>query len=199
MREILESPEKKLAADIAGAMRGLWGKPGKRRMLARIATHERQFEAWWKFELASHLWALYDTTSLSTFVEAFDRADVVLGIEHDNRLVRSAPTCVPIELKTVGTFWGPTANKAFSETGKKRLEREMEQIDERGGKPFAMLALLITHAGEPDARLPSYVALARALGEKHGLQVLVDDELSLPAPAKGLKASAHQLVWISPG
>ena len=80
--------------------------------LSRIAVHGRQFEAWWKWELATFLSELAENTGTAVFVESHARADIVLANE---KFIRGASqvddqgfVCIPIELKTTGTWWGST-------------------------------------------------------------------------------------------
>jgi hypothetical protein len=43
---------------LADAFRSVWSDPRRLKTLGRIIVHERQFENWWKFEVATHLWEL---------------------------------------------------------------------------------------------------------------------------------------------
>lgn len=100
---------------LADQFRSLWESAERRRTFGRIITHERQFEGWWKFELATHLWELAEELGAHVWVEQDARADIVLAGAKDDAATRidlSGTPRVPIELKTVGTFW-TSADKAW--------------------------------------------------------------------------------------
>lgn len=192
------------------AFRELWSADSTRsRTLARLVRHERQIEAWWKCELAAHLWDYAAKVDEEAYVwmEAPKRADIAIARGTSNKKGLLVPatsdgrTVIPIELKTVGTFWGGGSGieKAYREQGKKRLEHDM--IDARDGRrpahPFSVVALLVTHAGtRGDAVLDQYLRRARELGEQHGLIRVLDEAIPLPSMPDEPSA-AHQLVWTS--
>jgi hypothetical protein len=129
-----------LAGKLAEVLSHMWREGDRAAVLSRIVFHERQFEAWWKFELATYLWDFVERTQpgLTVFIESFDRADVALGHATERGLFdyASSPR-IPIELKTIGTFW-QNPGKAFQEAGKKRLEQDMKDLAEglRNVDPF---------------------------------------------------------------
>src|SRR4051812_26907157 len=177
------------------ALRSLWtgdDGPRRRRTLARLAQHERQLEAWWKCELGAHLWDHADHFGDGTYIwlESLDRADITIatGTELKKRLAidPKGMICIPIELKTVGTWWGRSASaigKALDEKGKKRLSEDMRQLVGRGrrARPFGAVGLLVTHLGQgSDPVFRAYLDYALELGREHELEVLVDDAIELP-------------------
>jgi hypothetical protein len=189
-------------------MRTMWGLDVARgKTLARLTQHQRQCEAWWKCEVATHLWDFSNQFGPDTYVwlEACDRADIVLatGAYRAGKLERvtSGAVCIPIELKMVGTFWGRhNIKKAYSERGKKRLEQDMRdaRLRRRSARPFAAVGLLVTHVGvKTDSVLELYLQYARKLGEKHRLELVLDEGVSLP-PAADEPVCAHQCLWITP-
>lgn len=195
------------------ALRSLWTADDgvhRRRTLARLAQHERQFETWWKCELGAHLWDHVDLFGEGTYVwlEAHDRADITIATGRESRkrlaIDPKGAVCIPIELKTIGTWWGTSESaieKALDEDGKKRLSEDMRQLVERGRrtKPFGAVGLLLTHVGQAtDGVFGEYLDCARRLGQKHTLEVLVDEAIDLPAQG-GQCAAAHQIFWITPG
>jgi hypothetical protein len=180
-----------------------WNDERRRRTVARAAVHERQFEGWWKIELAAHLWETAAELDCYVFVEAHDRADLVLGEKgaSTRAIVPHGKVCVPIELKTSGTFWNDP-RKAFCEPGKKRLWDDMNDAREmrRTAEPFPVVALLLTHKGhENDARYERFKAAARELGRERGLLQVLDEAVPLPDPGHDAgPAHAWQMVWIAP-
>lgn len=95
------------AAQLAEAFRSTWSEPHRLKTLGRIVVHERQFENWWKFELASHPWELAEELGIYVWLEADGRADIVLAHARDDQEMAidlSRAPRVPIELMTVGTF-----------------------------------------------------------------------------------------------
>lgn len=182
----------------------MWKDPARCKTLARIAFQRRQFENWWKFEVATHLWELAAQEKVDVFMESLQRADVVLARQKIASGRVSPDTghslCVPIELKTVGTWWGAAnINKAYGETGKKCLAEDMDTArrGERPAKPFAAVALLITHeqALGPDI-FRAYIHAARTLGTTYGLTEVMNQRLALPPQSEGT-ADARQLLWIA--
>ena len=64
------------------AFREMWGAELPRsRTLARLVIHERQIEAWWKCEIAAHMWDHVDRFGDNVYVrlESFDRADIAIA------------------------------------------------------------------------------------------------------------------------
>jgi hypothetical protein len=181
----------------------------RRRTLARLAQHGRQLEAWWKCELGAHLWDHADRFGPNTYVwfEAVDRADISIatGIEAKKTLEvdPDGPVCIPIELKTSGTWWGASRRaiaKALDQGGKKCLAEDMRQLRERGrpSKPFGAVGLLVTHVGHASDEVNlAYLAYARELGQRHELKVLLDEEIALPSE-DGQRVTARQLFWVTP-
>lgn len=195
------------------ALRMLWtGSEAehRRRTLARLAQHGRQLEAWWKCELGAHLWDHVERFGDRMFVwfEAVDRADLAIatGRSAKKKLVvdPDGEVCIPIELKTCGTWPGGSRSaiaKALDEGGKKKLSEDMRQLVGRGrpAKPFGTVGLLITHVGSAtDKVFLDYIVYARELGERHGLEKLLDEEIALPVQDDQAVA-AQQLFWITPG
>ena len=173
--------------------------------LSRIAVHCRQFEAWWKWELATHLWNLAGCARLDVFIEDNKRADITLATPYQvdgvTRIDPRGAVCVPIELKTIGTFWGSSPSqikKALGEPGKKRLADDLSclaRATDRPARPFGVVALLLTdHVGNKDA-IDEYVEHARGLGE-HARVALADSKrLILPPPHAGASPLAHLMIW----
>jgi hypothetical protein len=195
------------------ALRSLWivdDGARRRRTLSRLAQHKRQLETWWKCELGAHLWDYVDRFGEGTYawLEALDRADVTIatGKESSKGLAidPSGAVCIPIELKTIGTWWGTSRSaigKALDEPGKKRLSEDMHQLLERGRrtKPFGAVGLLVTHVGRAsDEVFGRYLDFARNLGRGLALDVLLDETIELPAEG-GQAVAAHQIFWITPG
>jgi hypothetical protein len=194
---------------LCSALREMWGEEIPRsRTLARLARHERHIEHWWKCEMAAHLWDYAERfgEDVCVWLEAFDRADLALatGEYRNERLVPSAAAdrfVVPIELEMVGTFDGAGSGieKAYREPGKKRLEQDM--LDARSARreanPFAAVALLVTHAGEPDDFvIQDDLRRARELGDEYGLSRVLTESIPLPVLSDAPSA-AHQLVWLA--
>lgn len=174
--------------------------------LARLVRHARQLEKWWQCELAAHLWdyvGQIDEEGL-VWIEAHARADIALARGRPNRngvltIVTQGPhVVIPIELKTVGTFWGSSnIEKAYREAGKKRLEHDMRDARDgvRAANPFSVVGLLITHMGaRDDGIFDLYRRRARELGGQHGLVRVLDEAIPLPSLDDG-PCEAHQLVW----
>jgi hypothetical protein len=162
----------------------MWKQPERLRTLARIAFHQRQFETWWKFELATHLWDLAAQLDAAVFVECLGRADVVLACVKEGSGVTQIDMCrsprIPIELKTLGTWWGSASiNKAYQESGKKTLAQDMDNARERR-RP---LPVGVEH--DP-----------RDLGTKYGLTELINERIELPLQSEG-QATAQQILWIA--
>lgn len=190
------------------AFRELWSSNSTRSLtLARLVQHKRQIEGWWKCELAAHLWdyAAKIDGEAHVWMEAPDRADIAIACGTGNKNGVLAPatgdgrTVIPMELKTVGTFWGGGAGveKAYREPGKKRLEQDMvdAQRGRRPAYPFSVVALLVTHAGtSDDAVLKQYLRRARELGEQHELKMVLDEAVSLPT-IPDMLSTAHQFAW----
>lgn len=183
----------KLKRALAQHLTRMWKNTERVRTLARIVEHERQFEAWWKFELATSLWDLADDHELGVFVECFARADVSLGRFSGKTIDLARTPRVPIELKTTGTFWSGGTKKALR-GGEKSLHADLDALASgaRNAHPFGVVALLVTHAGKMNDRFPDLVHGARQLGDEHGLEVLVDQPIAMP----GRAAAVHQLAWL---
>jgi len=183
---------------VAREFRSLWDEPKRRRTLARIVAHERQFENWWKFELATHLWELASELGAHVWVEMDDRSDIVLARSKDaaaTAIDLSLSPRVPIELKTVGTFW-TSAEKAYTEPGKKRLVHDMDAALVRACDPFAVVALLVTHAGKThDPAMTPFLELARRLAAQRHMLAIVDEAIDLEESSPGRSGCAHQLAW----
>lgn len=176
--------------------------------LARTVAQERQFENWWKFEVAAALWPLAKQLGCDVWVEGPKRTDVSLIPLPD-----ASPTAdslrVLIELKTMGTFWGAgNINKAFEESRKKRLLDDLRTCAENSheANPFGVVGLILTHqpgieASAQDSRVfDKFWNAALALPSKHGLanlQRFFENEIQLPTPGLGYKAGiARQVFWI---
>lgn len=189
---------------LSQSLQDMWKDRKRSKTLARIAFQRRQFENWWKFEVATHLWELAAEEGVDVFIESLKRADVVLARQKMSGGRVSPDTdhslCVPIELKTVGTWWGAAnIKKAYGETGKKRLAADMDTASrgERPAKPFAIVALLLTH--EPalgPAIFRAYIDAACALGSTYGLTEVINQRLVLPTQSEGTP-EAQQLLWIA--
>lgn len=197
-------------AHLSDALRSLWisdDATSRRRTLARLAQHKRQFESWWKCELAAHLWDYCDGFGPNTYVwlESMDRADITIatGVASPRGLL-IAPECrvgIPLELKTSGTWWGAT-NSAIAKAlknGKKRLAADLRDLRDsrRFIKPFGVVGLLLTHEGSAvDPVFLKYLEYARALGHDLSLEVLLDEEIGLPVEDDQTVA-AQQIFWIA--
>ncbi|MEO5727972.1 MAG: hypothetical protein ABI134_26300 [Byssovorax sp.] len=103
------------------------------------------------------------------FIESYDRADVTIAtpvvVEGVMRPNENGPVCVPIELKTTGTWWGSSPGaiaKALQEPGKKRLADDLAALAQRRRSvvPFGVVALLITDVEGDAAALQSYITHA---------------------------------------
>lgn len=192
------------AAILARAFREMWGPDAARsKTLARIVQHKRQCEAWWKFEVATHLWDFTEEFGPNTdiFVEAFDRTDV--AIASANATVNGfRRICIPIELKMIGTWWGASnVQKAYSEAKSKRLMHDMVDAQDklkRGlARPFSAIALLVTHTTDSTSNtLHLYLQRARELGAQHALNCVVDEPIPLPT-SPDTRGEAHQFLWIT--
>ncbi len=183
----------------------MWN-PQQKLTLARIVHHRRQFEGWWKFAVATSLWELADRKGLYVCVEALRRADVVLAHCSDDLSIDTTRSpCVPIELKTMGTFWGSRPSdiaRAYSEARKKPLETDMMAAAQglrREAKPFAAVALLVTHKGDlkEDRVFLDYLQYPRDLATRHALENVLDEEIPLPQEGSTKGAFAHQFLWVS--
>ena len=176
--------------------------------LARTAAQKRQFENWWKFEVAAALWPVAEKIGCDVCVEAPFRTDVALVPESGESSGRSGIQ-VLIELKTMGTFWkAENINKAFAEPGKKRLLDDLRACASASGvqtpRPFGLVGLLLTHQPErvdsDHGVLDKFWNAALALPKKNGLANLhrfCDSEIELPNPGLGLAPGmARQVFWI---
>jgi hypothetical protein len=174
--------------------------------LARTVAQDRQFENWWKFEVAAALWPVAKQLGCDVWVEAPGRTDVSLMLAPGTPPTGDSPR-VLIELKTMGTFWGAgSINKAFEEPGKKRLVEDLRACatNSRGARPFGVVGLLLTHQPWTAASDPRvfdrFWDAALSLPKKYGLANLhrfFDSEIQLPEPGLGYKAGiARQVFWI---
>lgn len=191
------------------ALRAMWPLGATRsQTLARLVHHPRQIEAWWKCELAAHLWEHVARIDEDAYVwmESHGRADLTIARGTRNKRGALAPVTsgasvvIPMELKTLGTFWGKAnVEKAYREHGKKRLEHDMLDAarGRRIARPFAAVGLLVTHAGaQTDAVNELYVRRARELGVDHNLVCVLDEAIELPTMPEQA-SQAHQFLWTS--
>ena len=174
--------------------------------LSRTVAQERQFENWWKFEVAAALWPVAEKLGCDVWVETPARTDVSLMPAPGSSTTEGSMR-VLFELKTMGTFWQvENINKAFGEPGKKRLLDDLRECarDTRAARPFGVVGLLLTHqpggvASDPHA-FDQFLTAALALPGKHGLaslDLLCESEIPLPRPGLGLEAGmARQVFWI---
>jgi len=180
----------------------LWDPIDRKKTLSKIAYHERQFENWWKFELASQLWEMDKPSNVKIFIEQHDRADIMLAASKkvgSNWLPDyQSDFIVPIELKTVGTWWG-SPKKALSEYGKKTLASDMNDIAirRRSSNPCALAGLMITEVGAVTGKLDNFYNYAIQLGEDFGLVCILNQIIDLPNPKSDISARAVQLFWSS--
>ncbi|MBK9002205.1 MAG: hypothetical protein IPM35_41325 [Myxococcales bacterium] len=193
---------------LAKEFEGLWANDRKNkqrlRTLGRIAVHERQFENWWKFELATHLWTLAENLGVYVWVEKDARADILLAPANEGTAATShaKPDLdgwlrVPIELKTVGTFWN-NPKRAFEDGTKKSLRADMEAAVQRAAKPFAAVGLLITHVGTADDPLmKKFVDAAEDLAIRTGLSQQLAAPVSISERPMGKPVCAHQFLWLA--
>ena len=81
----------------------MWKQPERLRAQACIAFHNRQFGAWWKFELATRLWGFAAPFGSDVFIDRLGRADVVLPSANETSGIPKSdmcrPLCPPIKLK----------------------------------------------------------------------------------------------------
>ena len=204
------------------AFRAPWRDPQRRLILARAIVHRRQFENWWKVELATHMWELADKyVDCYVFMESHDRADVTLGCaKQDAGPVRLDPTrapCVPMELKSIATWWKSPLG-GLCDSSKKCLEADMDDAwnGRRSSNPISVVALMITHHPRKVPEGPkqkkaedreqkaakAYNQIrkaARQLAKSSGrkLKLVLDEEIVLPNPGfDELTPLARQMVWI---
>lgn len=186
-----------LGERLVGAFRELWAHPPRRLTLARIACHRRQFENWWKFEIGTHLWELAKSLNAEVWLEADERADIVLAPARCSQIDLERELRLRIELKTMGTFWGDH-KKAYADPTKKGLLADMQAVVSRAGtaRPFACVGLLVTHHG-PYHELSNspFLDYPRALAETNALTPLLDEEVPVGLPMAGMLTSAHQFLW----
>ena len=76
----------------------------------------------------------------AVFVESLGRADVVLACIKEVFGVTQLDMCrsprIPIELKIIGTWWGiERINKAYQESGKKRLPKTWITLERVADRP----------------------------------------------------------------
>lgn len=126
----------------------MWAPQEERlRKLGMIAAAARQFEAWWKFEIATaweqhHVHAPSEWEDVWCWLEYHDRADVLIARpEAGTENVNLAGVLIPLELKTTGTWWRqPT--KALA-----GLQADLADLssDCRASTPFAAVGMLVTH------------------------------------------------------
>jgi hypothetical protein len=189
-----------LQGKLLHAFEALW-TPERLATLSKVAAHARQFEAWWKWELATFLWELAEDTGITVFVESHARSDILLANEKVVRGVvqvdHQGATCIPIELKTTGTWWGVTdaaISKALGESDKKRLDEDLRSLAGRARRavPFGVVALLVTDVTGDDAALEKYGITAKTLAYSAGITTHAQ-ELRLRNSVA--RFSALQLVW----
>ena len=192
-------------ARLARAFQGLWKDERRRKTLARIIVHERQFENWWKFEVATQLWKLAEQLGVLVWIEADRRADILLAHARPQPPQRFDPSRaprVPIELKTVGTFW-KNAAKAFAESKKKRLAQDMDDALSRriSGRadPFAAVGLLVTHrGGKNDETWRSFLEYPTKLAAERGLLEVLNQAVPVRQRLEEQEVWAQQMVWVTP-
>jgi hypothetical protein len=195
-----------LSERLASSLREMWSVAHRQQTLARIAAHQRQFENWWKFEMATHLWDFDE--DLAAFVEGENRADIVLArtkqVSGAWVLDKGNSPHVPIELKTVGTWWGQRRSaigKALAEPGKKRLDADMKAATQARlrADPFSVVALLITHETRLGGQvLKDYEDEALRLGSANSLpEPTILQTIELPSQF-GIETTARQIVWFVP-
>jgi len=192
-----------LLQPLLDSFRGVW-TPERLATLSRISLHRRQFEGWWKFELATFLWEFAAAHGAYVFIESHNRADitvatsmVIKGALYPNA---SGPVCIPIELKTIGTWWGscPSAiSKALQGAGKKPLAKDLSALAgrRRSFTPFGLVALLITDAEGDETILREYEAHASRLAAAFELNEVMNLALALPSIPDVVQPLARQLIW----
>lgn len=195
-----------LLKEFTNQLREIW-TPGRLATLSRISLHRRQFEGWWKFELATYLWDFASTCNAKVFVEAYDRADIVLAtprlVKFETQVNVDGPICVPVALKTLGTWWGrcdSAISKAMEEPGKRRLVVDFQELAKRRRTclPFGAVALLVTDAEGDAAVLDAYEKHASQLAKRFDLCEVMNHRLTLPPILQEVQqCSARQLVWAS--
>lgn len=194
----MSSPQSHLAK----AFTTLWLDENRARTLGRLAQHERAIERWWQCELAAHLWDHAEHFGDDVYVglEAHDRADIILGsgTEAGGTVTFGGQIIIPIELKMVGTFWTGGPARALEDPTKKGLAQDLaEAAERRDAKPFAAVALLVTHKGaRTDALFEKYLAHARELAERHDRRCVLDEAIDVRHDAD-FPSAAHQFLWTS--
>ena len=175
----------------------------KRETLARIAVHERQFENWWKFELATSLWEMATPINAKVLVETYQRADIAIAYTKKTTCNDCAPDpssnlCVPIELKTTGTWW-PTPGKALEENNQNRLRTDLENISGGGliAKPCGIVGLLLTDSKGDQIAIEKFSSHAKKLGDSFGLELIESSNIDLPLLYNSNHPKAIQLFWAS--
>jgi len=186
-------------SELVAAFRKPWRSAERRLTLARLIQHSRQLEAWWKCELAASFWddAQEFDSGAYIWIEALDRADIAIAHRADNGEPNTSALCIPIELKMRSTAWR-SAGKAYHERGKKGLLHDMREAStRRERRPFAVVALLLTHIGESeDVRFNDFQKEALGLGEQEKLVKVLDEKIEVPTIDHLSKQSrAHQIVW----
>jgi len=185
--------------DFTDVFEGMWTTE-RLETLARIAVQGRQFENWWKFELATSLWELASSNNAKVFIEAHGRADIVVGSWADGpfgaELNPTGGLCVPIELKSSGTWWSNT-KKAFEEPGQDRLAVDLCDLAKgaRTNSPFALVGLLLTDANGNRKELDRFAQHALDLANSWKLQLVKRNDLPLPKLYTGHQPLASQLFW----
>ncbi len=140
------------------------------------------------------------------WVEEHGRADVVVATAKVGRGDRKeidpkGAVRIPIELKTIGTWWGTSPGairKAYEEPRKKRLLDDLKdcRTRRRDSSPFSCVALLVTHRGAWDAPdMQAYIDHPKQLASKLGLELALDEKIEVPQDPDW-PASAHQLLWL---
>jgi hypothetical protein len=133
-----------IGSELLRLLREMWTSE-RRRTLATIASFERQFETWWKFEIGvaweqQRTRASKDWDDVWPWLEAHERCDVVIGRPGENWHLDDSGVVIPLELKTTGTWWRQT-NKALAALGSDLFEC----ASARRADPFAAVGILITH------------------------------------------------------
>ena len=192
------------------ALRSLWTTVeagARRRTLARLLQHRRQFEPWWKAELAAHLWDHIGLLGPNTdvWLEAHDRSDITIAesaVGAKEPCISGDGLCIPVELKMAGTWCGASPSeidKALGDSSKKCLAQDMRDLRDgrRRASPFGLVGLLVTHVGQSsDEVYERYLERARDLGHENGLELMLDEPIDLPQDeVEGV--AAHQLFWLA--
>jgi hypothetical protein len=189
--------------DVISGLNSFWTS-NRLNTLGRIAIHKRQFEAWWKWELATFLWEIAEKLDLDVFVESNKRADITLATPikvKGGTYIAPKGICIPIELKTTGTWWGKTPSlitKALDEKTKKRLSHDLEFLaqSKRRADPFGLVVLLVTHDNEDKSMLTCYVEKALKLASLHDVKFLGEkNPFEILDVTDNQTVLVQQLIW----